>query len=317
MERYNLKIFNYLLFFIPLIGVGQIVSLNSQLYFMDSSTNELHKGIAVRYAAESIHIYNGEKHIKVEKKTGTAIFSLYTEFFFDGGGNKFPWVYQKGYSDKEKDIFDSPNGDRFIFFHDSKDLWHLTDYISEKDTYKYIRVFDDMQNFVWMDSNESEAKETSKPLSEYFTKPEPVSDDSKTYRAIDSPFEDYIQRKINKIIDETGLGSEYKEGRTVYVVDLNSDSAPDIMILYTLENVSGGMNYTRNLIFVKNGEPYFNSDYDTTLYDKYSDPGEFLGFKNGLAVFKFTDRYEDNGEYTLLGFGISENQITSEVIILD
>ncbi|SFO00096.1 hypothetical protein [Salegentibacter flavus] len=221
------KRLNFLLLFIPFLGMSQIVSLNNQMYFLDSSTKELYDGIAVRYSTEYQHVYNGEKHIKTQENTGTAVFSLYTEFFFDGAGKKFEWEYKKEYSDKEKDIFDLPNGDRFMFFHASKELWHLTDRIPEKSTFKYIRVFTDVENSVWMESDKSASATKLEPLSNYFSIPRLIEEDSRVAEIIYKPFDEYIEDKIYKLSDGNGFGAEYREGRISYFLDVNSDGKLD------------------------------------------------------------------------------------------
>ena len=60
------------------------------------------------------------------------------------------------------------------------------------------------------------------------------------------PDADIIEKFIKRQATRLG-GEEYGEARKVMAGDLNQDSQPDLAILYTIEGIGGGNNYTQFL----------------------------------------------------------------------
>lgn len=65
-----------------------------------------------------------------------------------------------------------------------------------------------------------------------------------------------VDRFISKQADEAE-GEEYRNARRIVRGDLNRDSKPDLVVLYTLEGFNGGNNYAQYLaVFLGNGKVF-------------------------------------------------------------
>lgn len=131
-------------------------------------------------------------------------------------------------------------------------------------------------------------------------------------------FNRYIDIRI-KELDPDGFANEFKEAREYYVGDINLDNIPDAIVLYTLEGLSGGNNWYRYILMLVNDGKEFKTLNHTVISGTLEGQAEFVGIKNGYAVFNKMEFISkdlmqkiDEGQpskYKIIGYGIRGDNI--------
>ena len=123
-------------------------------------------------------------------------------------------------------------------------------------------------------------------------------------------FKVYIPLRLSEL-DEEGYATEYEEARDYHIGDINLDGIPDIVLIYTVEGIGRGNNWARHILILTNNGEKISGYQEDIVYGKFQSDSEFLGIKDGYAIFK---RYEPEfggtqTEWKKIGFGIRNEKL--------
>lgn len=133
-------------------------------------------------------------------------------------------------------------------------------------------------------------------------------------------FEKFIAARL-KEEDELGYANEYGEVREFFIGDINLDGVPDVVVLYTIEGVGGGNNWSRNILLLVFEENEVRSYGDDMVFSNFSDKRKFIGIRNGYAVFETisnnssnSSKGNDTNNELRIGYGIRGDKIIIRIL---
>lgn len=136
-------------------------------------------------------------------------------------------------------------------------------------------------------------------------------------------FEQYIVVRLQEL-DEDGQAYEHEKAREYYIGDINLDGIPDVVVLFTVEGVGGGNNWYRHILLLPNLTNEISDINHSLVYGTLRGSGEFVGIRNGYAVFDLLNYSSNNlkdildegrpSKYQRLGYGIRGNEMVIDEI---
>jgi hypothetical protein len=135
--------------------------------------------------------------------------------------------------------------------------------------------------------------------------------------SVDEFLKDYMPSRMSTL-DETGRASI--TFRNFHYGDINADGNEDVIMIYGIEGVGGGMNWSVHLLIVELGINYEITNYhETVVYDKLQKYSKFIGTDNGSVKFKINqfEMEDDLPIFKYVNYKIEKDSLIKEEYATD